>query len=329
MKLRTEVTPASADFHISHETKVLMIGSCFAQNIGAKLRSAKFNVHQSSHGIVFNPYSVNQAILDMMGDVRYGEEELFHWEGSYLSFNHQKRRNENAQALLDEINIDLRADFEFIQDAAVVFITLGSAWAYKHQTHGIVANCHKVPGNQFEKVKLGVNDIVSQFSRTLEHLFSLNSQLEVVLSVSPVRHWKDGAIENQWSKSTLNVAAHELVRRFENVSYFPSYELLMDDLRDYRFYNEDLLHPNNVAINYVWEKFQQTYFTGHTKDGVDLIEKWMKGFNHRPATGNDQARTRNVSGLLERAHELEADFEIDLSEEKARLSYELNDLLKV
>ena len=176
-----------------------------------------------------------------------------------------------------------------------------------------------VPTAQFIKEKLGVNDIVSQFSRTLEHLFCVNSKLKVIFSLSPVRHWKDGAIENQWSKSILNVAIHELIRRFEKVSYFPAYELIMDDLRDYRFFKEDLLHPNQMAINYIWEKFQRTYFSEETSSGVQKVEKWKKGMGHR-VLGDKTDRMNHLSKLIESAVILENELLIDLSDEREQLT---------
>lgn len=327
MKFRTEINLSRSGFSIDHQSRVLMLGSCFSGNIGQKLEKAKIPTRNASHGILFNPHSINQALLDIIGKVRYGLDELDSWDGKHFSFNHHGIKSEDPETVLNLINEGIIEDFNFLQDADVIFITLGTAWAYQHQTAGLVANCHKVPNGHFEKVKLGVSDIVSQFSRTFEHLFLLNPSVRVVFTVSPVRHWKDGAIENQWSKSTLNVAIHELVRRFDKVSYFPSYELIMDDLRDYRFFKEDLLHPNDMAINYVWEKFQDVYFSARTRDGADLIEKWFAGFNHK-VMGDEVARTRHISGLLERADELEADFGIDLAAEKADLSRTLNELLK-
>jgi len=327
MKFRSEFNVPVSSVRLEHGSNVLMVGSCFSQNIGNKLRSAKISTSEISHGILFNPHSVNQALLDGIGNVNYTSDEIKSEDGMHFSFNHHAFKSTNGEEVLNNVNAGIEEDFNVIQDADVIFITLGTAWAYKHHEFGYVANCHKVPGSNFEKVKLGVNEIVSQFSQTFGHLFSLNPNVEIVFTISPVRHLKDGTTENQWSKSTLNVAIHELVRRFENVSYFPAYEIVMDDLRDYRFYKEDLIHPNEMAINYVWEKFQKSFLTGHTRDGVDLIEKWFKGFNHK-VMGDENARMRHISGLLERATELESDFEINLSDETTQLKKELNELLQ-
>ncbi|MBL4706454.1 MAG: GSCFA domain-containing protein [Flavobacteriales bacterium] len=327
MKFRSEIQIPRSEITIEHGSKVLMIGSCFSQNIGNKLNAVKIVSKEISHGILFNPHSVNQALTDIIGNVRYSLDEINSEEGLHFSFNHHGFKSTDKYQVLDHVNQGIAEDFELIQDVDIIFITLGSAWVYKHKDFGFVANCHKVPNHQFEKVKMGVNEIVSELSRTFEHLFSLNPQVKVIFTVSPVRHWKDGAVENQWRKSTLNVAAHELVRRFDGVSYFPAYELVMDDLRDYRFFKEDLMHPNEMAINYVWEKFQKVYLSGHARDGVDLIEKWFKGFDHK-VLGGEGDLTRHITGLLERADELEMDFEIDLSTEKAQLSMKLNKLVQ-
>ncbi|MFT7613402.1 MAG: hypothetical protein ACI9J3_002375 [Parvicellaceae bacterium] len=327
MKFRSDFNVPVSKVRLEHGSRVLMIGSCFSQNIGNKLRAAKISTEEISHGILFNPHSVNQALLDGIGNVNYSLDEIKTENGLYFSFNHHGFKSTNKDEVLSNVNSGIERDFDLIQDADVIYVTLGTAWVYKHNEFGFVANCHKVPGSNFEKVKLGVNDIVSQFSQTFGHLFSLNPNVQVVFTISPVRHLKDGTVENQWSKSTLNVAVHELVRRFENVSYFPAYEIVMDDLRDYRFFKEDLVHPNDIAVNYIWEKFQKSFLTGHTRDGVDLIEKWFKGFNHK-VMGDEAARTRHISGLIERAAELESDFEIDLNIETSKLKKELRELLE-
>ena len=327
MKFRTEIQIRKSEKEIDHQSKVLLLGSCFAQNIGQKLRTAKFQSQEISHGILFNPYSVNQALLDVMGNVKYTKEEIHSWNKTFFSFNHQKQKFKSAQKTLETINAGIASDFEFVQDADVILITLGTAWVYRHEKAGLVANCHKLPNQQFTKEKLGVNDIISQFSRTLNHLFLFNPEAHVIFTISPVRHWKDGAIENQWSKATLNLGVHELVRRFDHVSYFPAYELLMDDLRDYRFYKDDLLHPNEMAVNYIWEKFQQSFFSGHTQDGVHMINKWQSSYRHK-VLGDENDHIQHYSELLRRAKELEEDFDVNFSAEKQYLQHELNELLK-
>lgn len=320
MQFRTEVFPNDSDFQIDFKTKILFLGSCFATNIKQKMTLANMDAHDIQHGVLFNPHSINQALCDLIGEVKYTESDLQSWDGKYYSMNHSGSYSDsNVIRLLDKINDGIEKDAVQLQNTEVLVVTLGSAWVYRHFNAGIVANCHRIPSAQFVKEKLGVNDIVSQFSRTLEHLFCVNSNLKVIFSLSPVRHWKDGAIENQWSKSILNVAIHEIIRRFNQVSYFPAYELIMDDLRDYRFFKEDLLHPNQMAINYIWEKFQRTYFSEETSSGVQKVEKWKKGMNHR-VLGDKTDRMNHLSKLIESAVILENELMVDLSTERQSLN---------
>lgn len=326
MKFRTEINPAPADFGIGFKSKILFLGSCFATSIKQCMFRVHMDAHELEHGTLFNPQSINQALCDLIGKVRYTKNDLIEWEGKYYSMNHSGSYcNQSSSDLLEIVNYGIEKDASLLHDANVLVVTFGSAWVYRHLTGGVVANCHKIPGTQFVKEKLGVNDIVSQFSRTLEHLFGVNPNLKVIFTLSPVRHWKDGAIENQWSKSILNVAIHELIRRFEKVSYFPAYELIMDDLRDYRFFKEDLLHPNQMAINYIWEKFQRTYFSEETLQGVQKVEKWKKGMDHR-VLGDESDRLNHLTKLIEKAVELEGELPIDLSAERQGLLLSMNQM---
>jgi len=284
MNYRTIVDPKRYDFKISHQSNLLMIGSCFSENIGGKLRSNKLNTLVNPFGILFNPISIVNTLNSVLDETNFIEEDLHFENGLYHSFmHHGKFSGLEINDVLTSINESRKKATAFLKETDLLMITLGSAWAYKFiKRDEYVANCHKVPNKEFKKELLTVEFIVKEMEEVISKLQSINSKLKVIFTVSPVRHWKDGAVENTLSKSILNVAVHQIVRNSDSVYYFPAYEMVIDDLRDYRFYKEDMVHPNSVAVDYIWEGFENSFFTEDTIKLNKEIAKIETAGSHRP-----------------------------------------------
>ena len=293
MNYRTIVAPKDYDFEISHQSNLLLIGSCFSENIGNKMMSGKLNTMVNPFGILFNPISIVNTLNDIIDEKEFAEKDLHFKNGLYHSFSHHSSFSSlNSEEVLIRINQSRVRATLFLKKTDVIIITLGSSWAYRYNDTGeFVANCHKVPNKKFTKELLEVDFIVEKFQGVIDKLQAINSNLKVIFTVSPVRHWKDGAEENTLSKSILNVAIH-LLARSKAVYYFPAYEMVIDDLRDYRFYNEDMLHPNNVAIDYVWNGFGNAFFSEETLTLNKVIGKIAAAIKHRPFNSSTSEHQR-------------------------------------
>ena len=259
MEFRTQIPITPQEPKIDHGSKVLLLGSCFVENIGRKLEYHKFQTLQNPFGILFHPAAIASFFEDVLQQKVFSEEDIFFHNERWHNFSaHSALSRINQEELLSELNSAVGKTGSFLKEASHVIITLGTAWGYKLKTSGkIVANCHKVPQREFEKELLEVN---SKIQRCVNIIKKLNPKACIIFTVSPVRHLKDGFVENQQSKARLISAVHMAVSRDEKANYFPSYEIMMDELRDYRFYAEDMVHPNQVAINYTWKRFTETYF---------------------------------------------------------------------
>lgn len=293
MNYRTIVAPKDYDFEISHQSNLLLIGSCFSDNIGSKLIANKFNTLINPSGILFNPISIVNTLNHIIQEKEVGVKDLHFENGMYHSFAHHGRFSDsNSEAVLTHINQSRQEATLFLKKTDVIIVTLGSSWAYRYNDTGeFVANCHKVPNKKFTKELLEVDFIVEKFQGVIDKLQAINSNLKVIFTVSPVRHWKDGAEENTLSKSILNVAIHQLARS-KAVYYFPAYEMVIDDLRDYRFYNEDMLHPNNVAIDYVWKGFENSFFSNDMLMLNKVTDKIDAARKHRPFNSSAEEHQR-------------------------------------
>jgi len=305
---RTNITAPKFPFHISHGDQVVMLGSCFTENIGELMQSQKFDVTVNPFGILFNPFSIMNALERMLNDRPYTESELLKVNEHWVSLDHHGSFNKKSpKETLDEINQNLAKGRDGIKSANYIFITLGSAWVYNHKERNhIVANCHKIPNTEFEKQLLSFQDVHLILRHIPEFLAAKKINAQIVFTVSPVRHWKDGAIENQRSKSILNSAIHEVVDEFESCHYFPSYEFMMDDLRDYRFYGQDMLHPTPQAIHYIWEKFMESFFTEETTSLCKEVKAIVEAANHRPMDPESNSFQRFLRKQVELIDELEA-----------------------
>jgi len=283
MRWQTETQIPPFNFTITHKSNLLLLGSCFAENMGARLENAKFKVVQNPTGIVYNPLSLQQTVELICSDKLFTASDLEFVNDLYFSYTHHSRFSAaNADAAVQNIHAALAAARKNLSKTDVVFISLGTAFYWWHKAKNeVVNNCHKQPSNFFEQRLATVNQVKSALKNTVDLLKNANPNVEIVFTVSPIRHLKHGSAGNQLSKSTLIVAAQELVASENNIHYFQSYELLLDDLRDYRFYEEDLIHPNKVAIDYIWEKFAACFFNAQTKALVDDVLKISAMLQHR------------------------------------------------
>lgn len=259
MEFRQPFIPPKLIAPIRHADPIFMAGSCFTEQMSHKLRRVKFQVTENPHGILFNPVSIATSIQRYCTGEPYTVDDLFQHEDLWGSWDHHTRFSETDPQLgLKNINASLQSGAAALKQARWLILTLGSAFVYRKHDGRVVANCHKVPADRFEKKLLQPDEIVEEFSGMLDLLQQNCPGINVMLTISPVRHLRDGFVENNRSKAHLIQAVHALVDSRVNVHYFPSYELVIDDLRDYRFYAEDMVHPNYQATQYVYERFLQT-----------------------------------------------------------------------
>jgi hypothetical protein len=284
MKFRTEVAAVPADFKIRYSDKIVMLGSCFVENISSKFSGAGFQVNVNPFGIVYNPMSLSINLNRLLDNKEFTADDLFRDKDVYHSFSHHGRFSGNdPELVLGGINSSLTDSAAFLRESDWLILTFGTAFVYRLQSTGeVVSNCHKVPANQFTYKRLTVEEIVTEWTNLVSRLKATVPGIKILLTVSPIRHWKDGIHENQLSKSILLLAVDELIKRFPDCYYFPSYETLLDDLRDYRFYAEDMLHPSLKAIDYIWEKFSETYFDKETTAKMREYEQIRQALNHVP-----------------------------------------------
>lgn len=294
MEFRTLVPVKQMPFSLSHSDKLMVLGSCFAESTGQKMQEAGFRISVNPFGVLYNPASVGMALSRLLADQPFLDEELVEYDGYFHSFSHHGSfSGTDRKQTLDRINESFNKAVIDLQDATCLMITFGTAWVYAlPSTDQIVANCHKLPEDRFIRRRLDTNEIVYFYTDLLEKLFEQKPDLKVVFTVSPIRHMKDGVHENTLSKSTLHLAIEDLCECFENVTYFPAYELVMDDLRDYRFYAEDMLHPSTLAQRYVWDHFSETFFSKSTRETLRQVQQIRKAMQHKPFHPGDEAHIR-------------------------------------
>jgi len=320
MEFRTAIPVQTTDFHLSHSDKVMILGSCFAENIGLQLKESGFRVTLNPFGVLYNPASVGMALHRLWQNQPFRMDELVEHDGFYHSFSHHSSfSGTDPVQTLEKINESFDRAVLDLQETDVLIITFGTSWVYTlPSTDQIVANCHKMPEENFLRRRLSVNEIDYFYMELLEVLFQAKPDLKVLFTVSPIRHMKDGFHENTLSKSTLHLAIEGLSESFENIYYFPAYELLMDDLRDYRFYAEDMVHPSVTAQRYIWDHFSDTCFTKATKEVVRQVQQVRKAMEHKPFHPEDEAYKRFAKKNIATIELLSATApELDLSDERA------------
>lgn len=294
MELQTFVPIDRPDFQIDYGTRMMFLGSCFVENIGERLDYFRFSVDVNPCGIVYNPLSVADTLEMLLEGQPLGVPDLWRHNGLWGSFRHHGRFSApDAGECLRKINTRLEESASHLRQADLLVITWGTAWVYTRRAGGqVVSNCHKFPASDFLRRRLTVEEIVETYASLLERLRERCPHIRVLLTVSPIRHWKDGAHGNQLSKAVLLLAAECLTERFDFVSYFPSYEIVMDELRDYRFYADDLLHISSQGILYIWERFRDHYITEEARALMKQVDKWKKILLHRPSEPDSEATLR-------------------------------------
>lgn len=301
MELYTAIKISSPPFLFSCRERMLLLGSCFAENMGTRLAENKFNVDINPFGTLYNPASIAAAVRLLLHPQQFTAGDLFCHEGVYHSFTHHSRFSSTSEKeCLEYINGRLSTSAEAFRRTGYLVATWGTAYVYRLKNTGeVVANCHKLPEKMFERSMLTVADIVAEWKELLLSVWEQTPELKVLLTVSPIRHWKDGAHGNQLSKATLLLAADELQKEYpERVAYFPAYEIMMDELRDYRFYATDMLHPSELAVDYIWQRFTENYLSEETKGFLKEWAEIQKAINHRPFQPESEAYRRFMSQTL-------------------------------
>ena len=300
MNLQTQISISKETINpISYPSKILLVGSCFSENMGHKLSYYKFQSSQNPFGILFHPKAIENLITNAINEKSYTEDDIFFLNERWHCFDaHSSLSSSNKNDLLSRLNTQLKTTQKQLLEANHIVITLGTSWVYRFiETDTIVANCHKVPQKKFLKEVLSIDEIVESLEAITVLVKSVNSKVSVLFTVSPVRHLKDGFTQNQLSKSHLITAIHQVVEPRNNTHYFPSYEIMMDELRDYRFYAEDMIHPNQTAINYIWEKFVNAWISEESKETMKEIETIQNGLNHRPFNPSSKEHQQFLQSL--------------------------------
>ena len=310
MKFRTEIEVAPLAEGLEYGAKIFALGSCFAENISERLAKAKFSITSNPFGVLFNPESIANAI-DRLADTRsFAVCDITAGRENFFSFDaHSSLDGKTHTEAFANLNRAVAQGAKSLAEADWVILTFGTAWVYEHEGR-VVANCHKQPAAQFERRRLSVEEIVERYSKLLEG--ALHDK-KVILTVSPVRHVGDGLQENSVSKATLRLAVEELVAKYENAHYFPSYEILIDDLRDYRYYADDLAHPSKMAVDYVWERFCEVVLTPKAQAELPQVVQIVAAAEHRPFNPESEAHKAFCRKMLEK---IENKPELDFSSER-------------
>ena len=311
MKFRTEIEVTPLAEGLEYGAKIFALGSCFAENISERLRRSKFEIASNPFGVLFNPFSIANAI-ERLADARtFAVCDITAGKESFFSFDaHSSLDGKSHTEAFGNLNKAVAQGAKSLADADWVILTFGTAWVYEKEGR-VVANCHKQPASQFVRRRLSVAEIVERYSRLFEGVLR---DKKVILTVSPVRHVGDGLQENSVSKATLRLAVEELVSKYENACYFPSYEILIDDLRDYRYYADDLAHPSKMAVGYVWERFCEGVLADGAKAKLPLVEQIVAAAEHRPFNPESEAHKTFCQKMLAKAESMP---EIDFSLEKS------------
>lgn len=317
---------ASFSERISYENKIFSIGSCFSQNMAKKMQHHKFNVFTNPFGITYNPLSIAQGLERILAQKFYTEDDLFFQNDLWNSFDHHSDFSAaEKEVALKNINEHLKVGYDFLLNAKTMIITFGTAYYYRlNETEQAVNNCHKIAEKNFSHMLFSHQEIITTFSAIIEKIRSVNAEVNFIFTVSPVRHRNLSAEKNTFSKSHLIIACHELCRAFEKVNYFPAYELMTDDLRDYRFYKADMMHPNETAIEYIFEKFTEACIEPKSVALMQQLSQLKNNLLHRPRNINSEAHQKFLKQQLAAIESLGAKYSFfNFEEEKKLLNAQL------
>lgn len=306
MQFRTQIQLSKSNNPIDYNSKVLSFGSCFAENMADKFDYFKFQNETNPFGIIFNPVSIEKVIERTVQENWFTEKDVFFHNERWHSYEvHSDLSNSDRQELLETLNKAISETNKQLKEATHIIITYGTSWIYRNlESDEIVANCHKVPQKQFSKELLSVDVIQKSIQNTIDLIQTLNPNVNFIFTISPVRHIKDGFAENQLSKSHLFTAVHEVLKthnsKFITHNYFPSYEIMMDELRDYRFYAEDMLHPNQIAIDYIWHKFSENYVSEESISVMQEVDEIQKSLRHRSFNPESEQHQKFLARLQQK-----------------------------
>ncbi|OXA83393.1 GSCFA domain-containing protein [Flavobacterium hercynium] len=314
MNFRTPISIAKTAHPIDYNSKIISIGSCFAENMAKKFDYFKFQNTTNPFGIIFNSVSIEKIVRRVVEQHFFTESDIFLHNDLWHCYEiHSELSNSNKEELLQSLNQIITATHDYLTHSTHIIITYGTSWIYRNiQSEQIVANCHKVPQKQFTKELLPVSEIENSIQNTVQLIQKLNPDINFIFTVSPVRHIKDGFIENQLSKAHLFSAIHQVLKihnsQFTTLTYFPSYEIMMDELRDYRFYAEDMLHPNQVAIDFIWKLFIDSNIALESVSVMQEVEEIQKGLNHRSFNPESEQHLKFLSKLHQKIDILKSKF---------------------
>lgn len=314
MKFTTPVPVKEQEPKIDHNSKILLLGSCFVDNIGEKLDYYQFQNLRNPFGIFYHPGAIGDFIKKVAHAYKYEDKDVFFHDEQWHCFDaHSCLNSPNKEGLLLQLNEGLQKTHSFIADATHIVFTFGTSWYYKEIKSGrSVANCHRIAQQNFNKELLSFKEIEDVFNILTESLLTINPKLKFIFTVSPVRHIKDGFIENQQSKAHLITAVHQFIASQNATNsgtffYFPAYEIMLDELRDYRFYNEDMLHPNSLAINYIWSRFTEGWIDKNASKYFKSIETIQRGLAHRPFNEKSEKHQVFLRDLKEKIEKLKGE----------------------
>ncbi|EGV44715.1 GSCFA domain-containing protein [Bizionia argentinensis JUB59] len=316
MNLQTKI-PLKPQQHnqIEYSSDVLLLGSCFVENVGKKFDYFKFKNSQNPFGILFHPIAIENLVAHAIQEKTYSEVDIFFQNEQWHCFDaHSLLSNPSKEILLESLNSQIQITAQKIKSASHIIITVGTAWVYKLiETNAVVANCHKVAQNNFSKELLSVDAVLESLKTTVALIESVNTKAKVIFTVSPVRHVKDGFVENMQSKAHLISGIHAFLNQKSlgvngQSHYFPSYEIMMDELRDYRFYAEDMIHPNPTAINYIWNAFKRVWISEKASNTMEVVEVIQKGLQHKPFNSSSEAHKLFLKNLNEKQEVLQNQF---------------------
>jgi len=311
LKFRTEI-PISVESEkpIDYNANLVLLGSCFSDHIGAHFEYFKFQTCLNPFGIQFHPSGIKNLIQKAVQNDQYSENELIPYNNRWHCFDaHSSLSHSNKEVLVKKLNDRLQHTQKEIRHASHIIITLGTAWVYRFiESKKFVSNCHKIPQKKFSKELLSIDQIKKMLDEILVLINIQNPKACIIFTVSPVRHLKDGFTENNLSKAHLLSGIHSVIASQKNCFYFPSYEIMMDELRDYRFYKEDMIHPNKTAVEYIWKKFKNTWISEDAYKTMSKVELIQKGLHHKPFNKNSEAHTKFLEKLKSEQEALKKEF---------------------
>ena len=321
---RTEIELLPHPVKLNHPDPILTIGSCFSDTVGQKLKENKFKVTANPFGTTYNPLSIFRHIHRCISCSYPPENSYALSQGLYCNLHfHSSFNNVARETVQKQIEQAIDTAHNKLSDTKWLVITLGTAWAFKEiNTGDIVANCHKIPMKNFTRELMSVDEITDSFHAMHRELLAANPHIKLILTVSPVRHLKDGLEGNTISKSILRLACDKITKAFSNVTYFPSYEIMLDDLRDYRFYKRDFIHPSEEAVDYIWESFAQAYFSRETRQLLKEWEGLQKSIAHRPFNPKSETYHKFLLNTLEKINQLNGP--LDLQDELTQWNERIN-----